>query len=111
MKTAGAIFIVISIVLGILFSVFLVGLLNTYIIMDILILYDISFIHQFNFWQVYAVIVVFNIMTVKANVETAEQESDPGETMDKAAKAILKRITGVILTWGILYLVHAIWMS
>ena len=96
METLGKIFAF----LIVLFSAFLVSLLQTHVILSLSELYKLSFITQFSFVQVFGLLLIFGI--AKFKIDSSKSEDKPYS--EKLKDGIVNVITGAIMLlilWGL----------
>jgi hypothetical protein len=103
METIGKLTVFIVFIICAFFS----GLLNTHIILDISNLYELKFITQFSFVQVYGVIILIGIITYKKQ-KKEEKEYDFAESMVKGFSELFTKIIGVLCIWGLSYITYNI---
>jgi hypothetical protein len=103
METLGKITVVAIIIAG----AFLAALLNAYVILSVSNLYQLSFITQFSFIQVYGILAVISLAIFKYKKEDSS-DGDFTEKMTKAFTELLTVVCTSLLGWGFSFLAYYI---
>lgn len=99
METLGKIFAFIIV----LFIAVLVSFFQTYIIISIAGMYELSFITKLSFMQVFGLMLILGLVKYKRSESKSE---DPfTESMSKVLSNALPNCVSYLLTWGIAYLI------
>jgi len=85
---------------------FLIGLLHTYIILSIANLYKIDFVTKYSFVQVYGIIILINLITMKFSKMSFYPENP--HDYENVIKDNLIWTTISIVGWGISFLAYYI---
>ena len=87
------------------FLFFGVSILVTYLIKDLINLFNIPYLREFTFSNIFGVVIVFSIL----NLRSKKTKEDSEDADDKLVKAIGEPISSVItllMTWGLCYVVN-----
>ncbi len=92
---------------------FCLGILTTYIVLDLAGLYKLQFITQFAFIQAYGIIVILNILrfTITSQPDKKDVVKKHEKYIDKIGITFVQLITAALfylMAWGFGYLAHAI---
>lgn len=84
------------------------GLLKTYIIMDISILYNIEFIKELTFIQVLGITYIIGIITLKGkNINNEKDENkSTSEVLLENLGTVFTLLFSYLLIWGFCYLMY-----
>ena len=99
METLGKIFAFIIV----LFISVLVSFLQTYIIISIAGMYELSFITKLSFMQVFGLMLI--LVLVKYKRSESKSEDTFTESMSKGLSNALSNCVSYLLMWGIAYLI------
>ena len=99
METLGKIFAF----LIVLFIALLVSFLQTYIIISIAGMYDVSFITKLSFMQVFGLMLILGL--VKYKKSESQSEDNFSELMKKGLSNALSACASYLLMWGMSYLI------
>ena len=102
METLGKITVVAIIIAG----AFLAALLNAYVILSVSKLYQLSFITQFSFIQVYGILAVLSF--VKYKYKKSEPNEDFTDAMTKSFTELLTSVCVTLLGWGLSFIAYHI---
>lgn len=102
---------------GVLVATTVVGVVSsivtTYIVRDIASLYDLKIVLQYSFWQTYAVMALIGIVIYRSVKDKKDKEDKDIQTIvDKFYKMLNQTFTkyiALMLFWGIVHIVHAIY--
>jgi len=105
MKNLGKIFLTLILIVG----SFLVGLLSTHVVLSIAFLFQLGFITQFSFIQLYGIFIIIDMImiTLKINGEKDKDVSYSDKLVIPFTN-LLTKITVVCVVWGFAYLAYAI---
>lgn len=79
----------------------------SYVIVDLIKLFDIPYLNTFSFFNVFGAIIVISIMRMKAEKKTE------GDTDDHLVRSIANSLSGfvsILLMWGLCYIVKYLFM-
>lgn len=82
---------------------FLVGLLGAYAIISIAKMFDLAFIIQFSFIQIYAILMIISIIGYKYE---KEESGSFAETATNSVMALATKATVVLFVWGMAFIIH-----
>ena len=99
METLGKIFAFIIV----LFIAVLVSFLQTYIIISIAGMYELSFITKLSFMQVFGFMLIFSLVKFKKSETTSDQTFS--DVMTKSLSNTLTGVFSYLTMWGIAYLI------
>ena len=104
MKTLGKIFaVIITLVISVLIS-----LLKTYVVLDVAELFNIAFILQFSFAQVFGILFIIGLFVTKFDSNNDSKDFVDG-IINIFAKQILM-ITAILISWVLVYLVYNLFL-
>jgi len=92
-----------AIVIAIVLS-FLVGLLGVYVMLSIANLFDIKFITQFSFVQVYGIWCIMSL--AKYKYEKAKEEESESDKSWAMFAAIITDLLVFLSMWGLTFIAH-----
>lgn len=87
-----------------IFASLLIGLLMTYVIVDVTHLYQIPYLINFNFVQVYGLTLVYHFFTYEQSRDTEKSTAPWHNQVIKAITALLTRASSILLSWWFAYI-------
>jgi len=88
---------------------FFVVLLSTYILRSVATLYELTFITNLSFIQVFGLLGLLNTIRYKyKKPEETREKKDYGETLTESFIALFTTILAWLISWGMLFISHYI---
>lgn len=88
-------------------SLFLVGIFGTYVILQIITLYQVPYLSTISFIQLYGLILVINI--IRYNKDKKEKDDSPyTKKMGKIFLEIIEKIITFLVFWGLAFVTYNI---
>jgi hypothetical protein len=81
-----------------------ISLLTTHVIVDVTMLYQIPYLINFNFVQVYGATLVIGYFTYKHPESKETDSSSFGEQVVKSVTMLLTKVVTILLSWWFAYI-------
>lgn len=86
------------------FLFFGVSTLVTYVIADLTRLFQIPYLKEFTFWNLFGLVVVFSILSMRSKKE--DSNAEPDEKMLKTISETISSAIALMMIWGLCYVIN-----